>query len=204
MFFLQQSTFWSRITDADKWLFVKINTGTANGFFDTIMPFMRESLNWVPLYLFLIVFSLQNFRQRGAWWILFFVVTVALTDLVGNHGFKHNFERIRPCRDPEFFTHVRLLVDHCSSGYSFTSNHAANHFGIASYFFLTMRPVLKGWAFIGLIWAAIISFAQVYVGVHYPFDILGGMLIGVFFGSLTGYFFNKRYGFAIFDKQPTL
>lgn len=203
MFFLQQSI-WQKLAEADKWLFVKINSGAANSFFDAVMPFMRNSLNWAPLYLFLVVFALLNFKKQGGWWILFFIATVALTDMVGNHGFKHNFERLRPCKDPAFFSQVRLLVDHCSSGYSFTSNHAANHFGMATFFFLTMRPVLRRWAATGLVWAALISFAQVYVGVHYPFDILGGMVIGVIFGTVTGQVFNKRYGFAIFGKQPTL
>ncbi len=184
----------------DKWLFIKINSGLSNSFFDSLMPFMREALHWAPVYLFLIVFALLNFKGKGAWWILFFIATVALTDMVGNHGFKHTFQRLRPCNDPDLLAHLRLLVHRCSSGYSFTSNHAANHFGIATFFFLTLKPVLRNWAAIGLVWAAVISFAQVYVGVHYPLDILGGTLIGVFFGTLTGRLFNKRYGFAIFGK----
>ncbi len=74
---------------------------------------------------------------------IFHDVTIALTDMTGNYVFKHGFERIRPCGDPDFFFHVRLLVDHCSSGYSFVSNHAANHFGLAAFFFITMRTGVK-------------------------------------------------------------
>lgn len=204
MLFLLEAGFLNKLKEIDQWLFIQVNTVFTNPFFDSVMPFMRNSLNWAPLYLFLIVFALLNFKSRGGWWILFFLATVALTDMIGNYGFKHNFHRLRPCNDPDFFFHVRLLVDHCSTGYSFTSNHAANHFGIATFFFITTRSVLKKWAWIGFAWAALISYAQVYVGVHYPFDILGGAALGLIFGIFIGTLFNKRYGFAIFDNQPTI
>ena len=202
--YLLATSLWDKLEKMDQWLFVKINSDYTNSFFDNLMPYLRTANIWIPLYLFLAVFVLLNFRSKGGWWILFFVVTVALTDMIGNNVFKHNIMRLRPCNDPDFFMHVRLLVDHCSSGFSFVSNHAANHFGLGVFFFLTMRPVIKKWAFIGLIWAAAIAYSQVYVGVHYPLDILGGALLGLIFGGLTGSLFNKRFGFAIFDNQPTI
>jgi undecaprenyl-diphosphatase len=204
LMFLLASTIWEKLEKMDQWLFIQINSHFTNPVFDSVMPFMREAMNWIPLYLFLIVFALLNFRAKGAWWILFFIITVALTDMIGNYGFKHNFQRIRPCGDPDFFMHVRLLVDHCSTGFSFTSNHAANHFGIGTFFYITTRPLLKKWAVAGWVWAGLISYAQVYVGVHYPLDILGGALLGLLVGTLTGYLFNNRHGFAIFDTQPTI
>lgn len=204
MFFLLQSNLWQQLEKLDQWLFIKINSGFTNPLFDNLMPFMRYALNWAPLYLFLGAFALLNYKGKGAWWILFFISTIALTDMTGNHLFKQNFERIRPCGDPDFFYHVRLLVNHCSTGYSFISNHAANHFGLAAFFFLTAKPLLKNWAWIAFAWAGLIAYAQVYVGIHYPFDILAGALLGLLFGTLTGTLFNKRYGFAIFDSQSTV
>jgi undecaprenyl-diphosphatase len=147
---------------------------------------------------------LLNYKGKGAWWILLFVVTIALTDMTGNYLFKQNVARMRPCGDPDFFSQVRLLVNRCNPGNSFISNHAANHFGIATFFFLTSRPLLKYWAYIGFVWAALIAYAQVYVGVHYPLDVICGALLGVLFGLLTGTVFKKRYGFAIFDSQSTV
>ena len=88
--------------------------------------------------------------------------------------------------------------------YSFVSNHAANHFGIATFFFLTAKPLLKRWAYSGFAWAGLIAYAQVYVGIHYPLDVIGGALLGLLFGMFTGTLFNKRYGFAIFDSQSTI
>ncbi len=131
-----------------------------------------------------------------------FVATVALTDLTGTHVFKEHFGRDRPCADPDFFMYVRLLVGCVGHGNSFISNHAANHFGMATFFFITFRHVLKKWAWIGFLWAGLIAYAQVYVGIHYPSDVLAGALLGLIAGSLTGKLFNKRYGFAIFDYQP--
>lgn len=202
--FLLATSLWEKLEKMDQWLFIKINSVFTNPVFDQVMPFMRNSSVWIPLYLFLAVFVLMNFRIKGGWWILLFIVTVALTDMTGNYVFKHNFQRIRPCGDPEFFFNVRLLVSYCSTGYSFVSNHAANHFGLAVFFYITFRPVLKNWAAIGLVWAALISYAQIYVGIHYPLDILGGAMLGVIFGTFTGSIFNKRFGFAIFDNQPTI
>jgi undecaprenyl-diphosphatase len=168
------------------------------------MPWLREGNIWIPLYLFLGVFVLLNFRVKGLWWCLIFICTVAFTDLIAFYGFKIIFERPRPCNDPEFFSHVRLLLKQCN-GYGFISNHAANHFGMATFFFTSFHSVLKNKAAFVFIWAALIAYAQVYVGLHYPLDVFIGALLGSAIGLATGSFFNKRYGFVIFDKhQPVV
>jgi len=186
----------------DQWLFRKVNGSWTNPFFDAILPYTRESTYWLPLYLFALVFVLINFGIKGLWWCVFFVSTVALTDMTGTYLFKHIFLRVRPCRDPDFASQVRLLLDNCSGGSSFISNHAANHFGMAVFFIVTFRHILKKWVWLALFWAVLIAYSQVYVGVHYPGDVLCGALVGVFFGSFTGSLFNKRFGFTIFDNQP--
>ncbi|TAL41866.1 MAG: phosphatase PAP2 family protein [Chitinophagaceae bacterium] len=184
----------------DKWLFVKINSQMTNPFLDNIMPYLRNSFYWAPLYLFLLLFAVLNFKGRGWWWVVLFLCTVSMTDIISSRVFKEVFERLRPCQDPDFYTYVRLLVNRCSAGYSFTSSHAANHFGMATFFFFTARHLIGKWAWLAFFWAAAISYAQIYVGVHYPFDVLGGALLGVVFGLFMGMFFNKRFGFATFGK----
>jgi len=201
--FILAVSIWQRLEEWDRWLFTRINRAGANPFFDQLMPFIREAIVWAPLYLFILVLVLTNFRKQAGWWILFFISTVAMTDLVGNYVFKHGIKRIRPCNDPLFADQVRLLLDHCGAGFSFTSNHAANHFGMAVFFFLTLRRSLGKWVWTALLWAAMIAYAQVYVGVHYPFDVLGGAILGMLFGITTGTLFNKRFGFVIFENQPT-
>ncbi|MDZ4796056.1 MAG: phosphatase PAP2 family protein [Bacteroidota bacterium] len=195
-------TFWQRLLQLDQQLFEKINSDWSNPFFDTVMPLLRNSLTWIPLYTFLLIFLLLNFKVKGIWWSVLFLCTIALTDMTGTYGFKHVLERPRPCNDPAFTDHVRLLLRHCSGGFSFVSNHAANHFGMAAFFFVTFRHIFKKWAWAGLFWAGSIGYAQVYVGVHYPLDVVGGALLGLAFGISFGTIFNKRFGFATFGNQP--
>jgi membrane-associated phospholipid phosphatase len=201
MFTILESGLLHQLEQWDQWLFLRLNSQWTNPVFDSLMPIFRNGSTWAPLYLFIGIFVVLNFRNRSGWWILFFLVTVALTDMIGTNLFKHNFHRMRPCADPDFFLHVRLLIKQCSGSSSFISNHAANHFGMAAFFFITFRPFLKKWAWIGFAWAGLIAYAQVYVGVHYPLDVLAGALLGLLVGLVTGKVFNKRYGFTIFDNQ---
>jgi membrane-associated phospholipid phosphatase len=195
MFFLA-TTLWEKLIHLDRELFIAINSKWTNPIFDAVMPFLRTPTNWVPLYLFILVFISLNFKVKGLWWIIFFLVTVAVTDMVGTNLFKYNFLRTRPCNNPDLFEHLRLLV-RCPSGYGFTSNHAANHFGMGTFLFLTLRPLFKKWMWLALLWAGAISYAQIYVGVHYPTDIIGGSLLGIIFGSITALQFNKYFGLSL-------
>ena len=197
--FLLQSRLLQKLEQWDQWLFIQVNDHQTNPFFDSIMPYLRFAYFWTPLYLFLLVFITLNFKGRGLWWSVIFLCTVSLCDMTSSKLVKESFERLRPCRDPDFFEYVRLLVENCSGTYSFTSSHAANHFGMATFIFLTLKPVIGKWVWLAYLWAAAIGYAQVYVGVHYPFDILGGAAIGFLFGWLLGVFFNKRFGFANFE-----
>jgi undecaprenyl-diphosphatase len=123
--------------------------------------------------------------------------------VVGAQVFKKGFERMRPCGDPEFSFHVRLLLRHCSNTYSFVSNHAANHFGIATFAFLTFRGIFRKWMYLAFLWAILVAYAQVYVGVHYPLDVFGGALLGALSGSFTAWAFHKRWGHINLDQQLT-
>src|SRR6266487_1431657 len=88
----------------DHWLFKKINGEWTNSFFDSVFPLIRQSLFWLPWYLFLFLFVIFNFKKNWWWWIILFLCTVALTDMAGTRLFKHIIERDRPCNDPEFFS----------------------------------------------------------------------------------------------------
>ena len=196
--FLLQTNLLQKLEQWDQWLFIQINNHQSNSFFDSIMPYARSPYTWAPVYIFLLVLIPSNFK-RGWWWCLVFLCTVSLCDMTSTNLFKEVFHRLRPCADPDFFQNVRLVVDRCGGNYSFTSNHAANHFGMATFIFITLRSYFKNWVWFAFLWAALVAYAQVYVGVHYPFDVLGGAVIGIAYGLLLGSFFNKRFGFANFD-----
>lgn len=186
--------FWQWLNAWDTALFLQVNSKFTNPVFDQILPIWRNANTWVPLYLFLIVFSVVNFSRKSLFWIFGAVVTLVLTDQISSSVFKPFFERPRPCNDPILMSHVRLLIDHCSGGYSFTSSHATNHFGFAVYVFVTLRSLFNKWSSLFLIWAASVGYAQVYVGVHYPLDILCGAMIGASIGYATSQIFIRRAG----------
>ncbi|HWR34222.1 MAG TPA: phosphatase PAP2 family protein [Chitinophagaceae bacterium] len=193
MFFLA-NTFWGKLLQWDRSLFTTINSDWSNPVFDYLMPFLRNSLVWIPLYLFVLLLAVLNFKNKAWWWVIFLLCAVAFTDMSGTYLFKKVFLRLRPCGDPDFYTHVRLVLNRCSGGHSFISNHAANHFCMASFFFLALKPIIKKWSLLFFLWAASIAYAQVYVGFHYPSDVLAGALVGVLTGCFFFWLFKKRFG----------
>lgn len=191
---------WDGVVSWDRSVFRVINSDWSNSLFDAVLPWLRQAYTWAPLYVFVLVFMIINYRRNSFWWIIFFLVAVAAADLTGTYIFKYNFKRPRPCLDPLLADYIRMRIK-CSFGYSFTSNHAANHFAMATYFFITLRKQLPRWAWMGFPWAFAVIYAQVYVGAHYPLDVICGSLLGIISGLITGYTFNKQFGIAIFGNQ---
>jgi undecaprenyl-diphosphatase len=183
-----------KLLETDRYLFLKINQGCKNVFFDTIMPFFREPKFWAPLYLFVLLFVFINFGKKAIWWVMATIITVSLTDVVSSKFIKPFFARPRPCMDPDFSSQVRLVAAYCGGNGSFTSSHAANHFGLAMFFFVTMQHLAPRFVSYFFVWAALVCFAQIYVGVHYPSDVSGGALLGIFTGGIIGKFYNNKKG----------
>lgn len=171
----------------DQQLFFFVNQSLQNDFFDWLMPLLRNRFFWIPLYVFIAAYLIINYKRQSPWIIGLLLITFAISDYSSSSIIKPFFERLRPCRDPETASYVRLLVP-CGGGYSFVSTHAANHFAIAlfliKFFYDQFRWVLPA----VLLWAFSICFAQVYVGLHFPFDILGGAVWGALIGFVTGHF----------------
>jgi membrane-associated phospholipid phosphatase len=171
-----------------------INYNWHNNFFDWLMPWLRNSLVWAPLYLFMIVFAVTNFKKNGWWWVLFALCTVTISDLVSSRLIKEHIIRLRPCNDPALADWLRVLVGYRPQSSSFTSSHAANHFALAAFVYTTLKLQFKKWPAAFFFWAFSICYAQVYVGVHYPLDVTAGAVIGILIGYLPGKFFNRNYG----------
>lgn len=165
-------------------LFLKIHRGLSNSFFDWLMPLLRNRFFWAPLYLFIIVFCIKEYQKKGFYIIGMILLTFAIGDMVSSRIIKPLVARVRPCNEISLTSEIIHRVP-CGSGQSFPSAHATNHFGIAIFlimiFYDRWKPILP----IGLAWAFIISFAQIYVGVHYPIDTLAGALLGTMVGLLT-------------------
>lgn len=185
--------FAEKLLHADYWLMIKINRDWQNSFFDNTALFLRESITWLPVYVFLLLFVTINFGKKGFWWAISILAMAGISDIVSSHIIKEIFDRPRPCRDEIISTQIRVLAKTCGMNGSFTSSHAANHFAIATFIYYTFRFLGPWWALFFL-WAALISYSQVYVGVHYPSDILGGSILGFLIGFLAARFFNYKIG----------
>ena len=182
----------------DYYIFSKINGQWHNSFFDALFTLSREAYFWAPFYLFLALFVITNFKKTGWLWVLFLILNVFLSDYLSSVVIKENFYRLRPCRDPLIADHLRFLVKSCGLNSSFTSSHAVNHFAAAMFIFATFKKNLSNWWGLVFVWALIPSYAQIYVGVHFPGDIIGGAIAGLIIGYLVAYLFNRT---GLVDKN---
>ena len=172
----------------DQELFLLVNQVLSNSFFDWLMPILRNPYTWAPLYLFLIIFLIRNYKKKGIVMLVFFIMTFGIADSTSSSLIKPEVMRVRPCNDVIFKDQVKLRV-RCGSGYSFPSSHATNHFALGMFLLVIFRKRWKPIIWLSLGWAASISFAQIYVGVHYPIDILMGALLGSIIGIFTATIF---------------
>lgn len=180
-----------QLLQLDLELFLAIN-GVGNSFLDEVIPFYRHKLFWVPLYVYIVVFLLQKFPQNGLWILLFVTLSIGISDTVSSKWIKNSVQRLRPCNDPVLREEVTLRI-RCGGGYSFTSSHATNHGTLAFFLVFLLAEPKKWWSWALLIWAVSIGIAQVYVGVHYPSDVLGGLILGALIGGVFALLFRNRF-----------
>lgn len=172
----------------DRHLFYFINHDLANPFFDWIMPYIRNPKCWIPLYLFIIFFCIRNFKKQGLIIIVMLALSAGFADFTSASMVKQVAKRVRPCRDP-VTSKTDIARVNCGTGYSFPSTHATDHFAVAVFMIMLFYKRWKWILFWGVLWAGSICFAQVYVGVHYPIDVICGAL----YGTLIGWFFSKLF-----------
>jgi undecaprenyl-diphosphatase len=162
-------TFWA--SSLDTALFHLINRGGENPFFDVLMPFITDLKNFTYVLALLGGWILWKEGKAGVVFLIFIALTLAMTDSFSSRLLKEWVGRIRPC---EILPEVRLLTD-CNTSYSFPSSHAVNIFA-AAYFlsqpFRRLAPVFYGIA-------AVVGYSRVYLGIHYPLDVMGGAAIGL-------------------------
>jgi undecaprenyl-diphosphatase len=181
------------IKDWDIDVFHKINHDWTSPILDAILPVLRESIVWVPLYAFLILFGYINFGKNAWYWALAAIASTIVSNYVSSDLIKPYYGRLRPCMDGMLEPAARLLLGRCPSSGSFTSSHATNHFAVAAFLFFTLKHVAK-WSVYFFIWAACICYAQVYVGVHFPIDVIFGGVLGISIGYFIASLFNYKNG----------
>ena len=189
-------SFFKWVDHLDKILLLLIQRDSDQLVLDPVMRVLREPLTWAPLYALLLFYLIRKYRSRSWLFITLSLLTFAITDSLTAQLLKPLFERQRPCFDPELHSMLRDLVD-CGGLYSMPSSHAANHFGLATFWYFAIKTMTgKKWKWVW-VWAAAVCYAQIYVGKHYPSDSRAGGLIGVITGMGTAKLFEtwwKRQG----------
>lgn len=177
-----------RLVDIDKQVMLALN-GSDSLYMDGVMKIYTNTSVWIPVAIVLLFIVLKNNSPRG---ILLTVLAVALTivatDQVSSNLIKPLVGRLRPCNDPSIMHLIDTFNGYRSGGYSFTSSHACNSFGVFTIVSLIIRNRTLSLSL--LLWAVINSFSRIYLGVHYPGDILCGALVGSVIGLVVYFIYH--------------
>lgn len=162
--------------------------GHHSAFFDKIMFFVSGKYEWIPLYAVILGVIIRKYRWKSVWIILSIVVLITLSDQIANL-LKSGVKRPRPCKDPEIGHLVHLVNDYCRGAFGFVSGHASNSFALATFVSLLFS---RKWVTASLVgWAVLVSYSRIYLGVHYPGDVICGAMLGFILG-LGAYYCLKR------------
>ncbi len=163
-------------------------------FWDTIMYWVSHKFFWVPFYAFLVFLLFKKYGlQKAIILTLLIVATFALCNTLSVEAFKNVFHRLRPCHNEDIAHKVHILHNHCGGQWGFVSSHATNVFGLATITSFFLSKKIKYFGILIFIWAALVSYSRIYLGVHYPLDLFCGALLGISIGSIV-FFLARKLG----------
>ena len=177
-----------KLLDLDTELFVYLNS-LGSERWDTLWLIITDELTFVPLYGILLFLIYRKYGWQKT--LVIMLVTAALitfTDQMTN-VVKRSVLRFRPCACEEIMDQIRFIAKRCSTNRSFFSGHSSNTMAAAIFGGLLLRPYSKNIIYFLMLWSMIVAYSRIYVGVHFPVDIICGMA----FGALTGFMFFKLY-----------
>jgi undecaprenyl-diphosphatase len=169
-----------KIQEFDTNLFVFLN-GLGSESYDKFWLIITNQLNWTPLFLLLLYLIYKKIGTKQTLYLLLFIaILIAFTDQLTN-AVKYTVQRSRPCNNPDINSFIRIVQSRKS--FSFFSGHAANSMAAATFLYLVLNKHFKYFGFLFL-WPLIFAYSRIYLGLHYPLDILCGYLVGVTIGFL--------------------
>ncbi|MEA3477144.1 MAG: phosphatase PAP2 family protein [Bacteroidota bacterium] len=177
---------WLQTIDTELFLFLN---GLHNSFFDWFMYWVSVKWVWIPLYAFLLFLIIKEYKWKSLVILLLVAILITLSDQLSVHLFKNTIHRLRPCHNPAIMDSVHLVKDHCGGMYGFVSSHAANSFALAVFLIGLLGKRFKYFTILILLWAVLISYSRIYLGVHYPGDVI----VGGIFGATLGYILQITY-----------
>lgn len=169
------------LDNLDKQLFLWLNSHH-NAFFDQFMWFVSGKFSWSPLYLLFIIAIFVYYKKQGFWILFTIILLITITDQFTSGLLKPLVGRLRPCHDPVISDMVHN-VKRCGGQFSFVSGHSANSFALATFSYMLFKNRFT-WIWLAFIWAALVAYSRIYLGVHYPGDIIVGGIIGSCFAYL--------------------
>ena len=173
-----------QLVQLDTELFLYLNNlGTTT--WDAFWMFYTTKFYWIPLYavLLFLIFKMPN-PKIFILTVVIIALMVLFTDQVTNLFKKVLVMRLRPCHEPSLEGLVRLVKPHCGGQFGYFSGHASNSMAVAVFSGLILRYRFKYLIFIMLFWSALMGYSRIYIGVHYPLDVVSGMIFGAFSGFL--------------------
>ncbi|WP_456439595.1 phosphatase PAP2 family protein [Psychroserpens sp.] len=175
----------------DTELFVYLN-GLGTESWDGFWMFYTTKFNWIPFYglLLFLMYKHINNTKVFLFMLLVIVLMITFTDQITNLFKKVLVMRLRPCYNPEIDDIIRLVKRSCGGKFGYFSGHASNSMAVAVFTGLMLRYKYKYSLYILIVWAIGMGYSRIYVGVHYPLDVLSGMLFGAFSGFLFYRFFK--------------
>ncbi len=174
--------------DTDLFLFLNsFHARWLNG----VMEFLSGQVVWLPLVFFFIYSAGKNLSRRNTYlFCLFLFLTLVVCDVSSSYLLKNIFERLRPCRLAELKPLINSFGQKCGGKYGFVSSHAANSVALIHLSLRTL-PLRSSAKHLFYLAPVLVGYSRIYLGVHYPGDILGGALVGVFWGSILAWIFNR-------------
>ena len=190
------------ILKLDTELFLFLNS-LGSPVFDNIWIYLSYKEANILFYSILLIFYsyYKSFKLSEVLYLLLIVaIMITITDQTANL-FKDSFQRLRPCYDEVIKDSVRIVKEGCGGKYGFFSAHASNSFSLAIFFGLLFRDKYKQIISFTVLYASLISYSRIYLGVHFPLDLLFGSLFGIIIGFIIFIFYDKQLNFSKFFNK---